>query len=256
MANPTIHFEEALGSAVTDKRIEVLRAVQQEGSISEAARACGVSYKAAWQAVETLSNLAGVSLIEKAVGGSGGGGAELTKEGLALLQAADLLTAARQRALAKISRKGQPSGLSLAGVSGLGLKTSMRNHLPCTVVGIKRSQGVARVFLALAGGRVLVARITYESLQLLGLKTGMRVVALCKATAVVVAPKIVVAGSVNLFEGRVMRLAGTKEASEASVQIGPGLQLVGFAEADSGLKRNQPAMAAVEESAVVIGLLG
>jgi molybdate transport system regulatory protein len=241
MANPTIHFEEALGSAVTDKRIEVLRAVQQVGSISEAARACGLSYKAAWQAVETLSNLAGVTVIEKVVGGSGGGGAELTKEGLAL---------------AKISRKGQPSGLSLAGVSGLGLKTSMRNHLPCTVVGIKRSQGVARVFLALAGGRVLVARITYESLQLLGLRTGMRVVALCKATAVVVAPKIVVAGSVNLFEGRVMRLAGTKEASEASVQIGPGLQLVGFTEADSGLKRNQPAMAAVEESAVVIGLLG
>ena len=78
MANPTIHFEEALGSAVTDKRIEVLKAVQQVGSISEAARACGVSYKAAWQAVETLSNLAGVALIEKAVGGSGGGGAELT----------------------------------------------------------------------------------------------------------------------------------------------------------------------------------
>ena len=48
MANPTIHFEEALGSAVTDKRIEVLKAVQQVGSISEAARACGVSYKAAW----------------------------------------------------------------------------------------------------------------------------------------------------------------------------------------------------------------
>lgn len=256
MANPTIHFEEALGSVVTDKRIEVLKAVQQVGSISKAARACGVSYKAAWQAVETLSNLAGVTLIEKAVGGSGGGGTELTEEGLALLQAADLLTDARERALAKISRKEKPSGLSLARVSGLGLKTSMRNHLPCTVNGIKRSHGVARVFLGLAGGRILVARITCESLELLGLKTGLQVAALCKATAVVVAPKIVVAGSVNLFEGKVMRLAGTKDASEASVQIGPGLQLVGFTEADSGLKRNQPAMAAVEESAVVIGLLG
>jgi len=256
MKNPTIHFEEALGSAVADKRIEVLRAVQQVGSISEAARVSGVSYKAAWQAVETLSNLAGVSLIQKAVGGSGGGGARLTNEGLALLQAADLLTAARQRALEKISRREQPRGLSLTGVTGLGLKTSMRNHLPCTVIGIKRAQGLARIFLELSGGRALVARITSESLQLLGLKTGMRVLALCKATAVAVAPKIVVAGHVNLFEGKVIRGAGVKEAGEVSVQIGPGLHLIGFSEADSGLKRNQPAMAAVEESAVVIGLLG
>mgnify|MGYP002635587640 FL=1 len=70
-----IQFETVLASVMTDKRVEVLRSIQQVGSISEAARANGVSYKAAWQAVEILGNLAGKALIEKVVGGAGGGGA-------------------------------------------------------------------------------------------------------------------------------------------------------------------------------------
>ena len=59
----------ALGHKPTDKRIAILREVGSCGSISQAARAVGVSYKAAWQAVDTLTNLAGASLVARAVGG-------------------------------------------------------------------------------------------------------------------------------------------------------------------------------------------
>jgi hypothetical protein len=38
------------------------------------------------------------------------------------------------------------------------------------------------------------------------------------------------------------------------LQLASGLALVGFAEPDCGLKLRQPAMATIEESAVVIGL--
>ena len=64
----------ALGHSKTDKRIDILRRLQDAGSISEAARRAGVSYKAAWQAIDILSNLAGTPLVEKVVGGAGGGG--------------------------------------------------------------------------------------------------------------------------------------------------------------------------------------
>ena len=66
---------DVLGYEASDKRIDILRRIGQAGSISEAARGAGVSYKAAWQAVATLTNLAGVPLVDKAVGGAGGGGA-------------------------------------------------------------------------------------------------------------------------------------------------------------------------------------
>ncbi|MEO7106951.1 MAG: LysR family transcriptional regulator, partial [Rhodoferax sp.] len=76
-----LQLAEALGQPSADKRIDILRRIGQVGSISEAARGAGVSYKAAWQAVDTLGNLAGVALLERLVGGSGGGGARLTPAG-------------------------------------------------------------------------------------------------------------------------------------------------------------------------------
>ncbi len=256
MGAAPIAFEEVLATGASDKRVEVLRSVYQAGSISQAARANGVSYKAAWQAVETLSNLAGVPLIEKAVGGAGGGGARLTAQGLAVLRAADLLQAARSQALAKISRSARGSAIAPSGLAALGLRTSMRNNLPCTVQAIVRTRGSVRVQLALADGQVLASRITLESLQLLGLAPGMAALAMFKATAVTVAPRIVALAGVNLVQGKVARRSSGAGAAEVCLQLGPGLALVGFAEADSGLKLRQPAMAAVEESAVVIALAG
>jgi len=244
-------FENLLGDGTSDKRLEVLRAVAQTGSISQAARSTGVSYKAGWQAVETLSNLAGVPLLEKLVGGSGGGGARLTAQGQDLLRAADLMQRARQQALARLQRgRGAVSAGTLAAV---GLRTSMRNQLPCKVRGISATRGVVRVTLALSDGQSLIARITRESLQLLGLQAGMPVLALCKATAVTVAPHIVALSGVNLLTGAVARVASGSGSREVALQMANGLFLVGFADPEAGLKRQQRAMAAFEESAVVIG---
>jgi hypothetical protein len=65
-----VSYTSALSHASADKRIDVLRAVGASGSISQAARDCGVSYKAAWQAIDTLTNLAGAVLVERVVGGA------------------------------------------------------------------------------------------------------------------------------------------------------------------------------------------
>ncbi|MDC6171314.1 winged helix-turn-helix domain-containing protein, partial [Paucibacter sp. XJ19-41] len=87
MNNTHSDLSEVLRHEAGDKRIAILRRVGAVGSISQAAREAGVSYKAAWQAIETLSNLAGMPLVEKLVGGAGGGGARLTAEGERVLAA-------------------------------------------------------------------------------------------------------------------------------------------------------------------------
>jgi molybdate transport system regulatory protein len=256
MASTDVQFEDVLGGGATDKRIEVLRAIHREGSISEAARVSGVSYKAAWQAVETLGNLAGRALIEKVVGGAGGGGTRLTPAGIQVLHAAEVLQAARDDALARV-RSGLPgSAIALSGVAAVGLRTSMRNQLPCVVTGLGRMQGAMRVRMRLADDQQLAARITRESAQLLGLKAGMQALALFKATAVVVAPTIVARGQVNLLQGRVSRRASAADQVEVSLELAPGLAVVGFAESPDGLGLRRSAMAAVDEAAVVIGLAG
>jgi molybdate transport system regulatory protein len=249
-----IHFEDALGSAMTDRRVEILRSIHQLGSISEAGRANGVSYKAAWQAIEILGNLAGVPLIEKAVGGSGGGGARLTAEGLQVLHAADALNAVREEALRRIRGGSKAINKNIPNFAGLGLRTSMRNQLPCVVTDIKKIQGAARVKLSLPGNQHLVSKITLESLQLLGLKKNMPALALFKASAVTIAPTIVALGGINLLEGKLVRRIGAKVDRQVSLELGSGLQISGFLQSDQELKPKQAAMAAIDESGVVIGL--
>ena len=169
MTTPHPLWQEALGHEATDKRLDILNRIGQVGSISQAARGAGVSYKAAWQAVETLSNLAGSPLLEKAVGGKGGGGAKLTPAGLQLLAAAQKLQSARAAVVAEIQEHSGTT-LSQRGVSALGLRTSMRNTLPCTVSRLQREAGAVRVHLQLDNDQSLSSRITRESAQLLGLR--------------------------------------------------------------------------------------
>ena len=256
MTAPKIYFQEVLGSPSADKRLEVLRSIHHAGSISEAARANGVSYKAAWQALETLSNLAGVPLVDKVVGGSGGGGARLTPEGLQVLEAADLLNAARENALNQIEKSPQGTRLNLRGLAGISFRTSMRNQLPCLVKELSKSRSAARVIMALPDGQQLTSKITLESLQLLNLQVGQQVLAMFKATAVTVAPTIVGVGGVNVLHGKIARRGTGASGVEVSLQITPGLGLVGFSNVESPLRLRMSAMAAVEDNAVVIGLAG
>ena len=243
----------ALGHEAADKRIDILRRIGDAGSISQAARAAGVSYKAAWQAIDTLSNLAGSALVASAVGGAGGGGASLTPAGRQLLQAADDLAKAREQVLARLA--GRKGGAAQA-AAALGLRTSMRNQLPCTVQAMKTVGGMVRVELALAGAGVLAARITRESAQLLALAPGLPVLALCKATAVRVAATIAQAEGRNLLRGSVTRASRAAAGGEVALALDAGLQLVGFAGPDHRLKPRSPAVASVDETAVVIALRG
>ncbi|MFT4193756.1 winged helix-turn-helix domain-containing protein, partial [Ottowia sp.] len=99
----------SLGYGQADKRILVLQLVGAHGSISQAARVAGISYKAAWQAIHTLTNLAGEALVDSSVGGQGGGGAHLTPAGERLLAAAGQLQAARQGVLARVNAAASPA---------------------------------------------------------------------------------------------------------------------------------------------------
>jgi molybdate transport system regulatory protein len=81
-------------------KIDLLRAVADEGSISAAARALGLSYKRAWLLIDTLNRGFGGPVAERSVGGRGGGGARLTALGAALLRHYAAIEAACQRAAA------------------------------------------------------------------------------------------------------------------------------------------------------------
>lgn len=254
MTTTMLQLSQALGYEAADKRLDILRRIGAAGSISEAARGAGVSYKAAWQAIETLGNLAGQDLVEKSVGGVGGGGARLTAAGQRLLRAADLIAKARSAVLDRIGEATDDLGVRT--LAGLALRTSIRNQLPCAVRSLRRSGAAIRVELALSDGTPLGSRITVESAELLGLHAGLPVIALCKATAVAIADPPPEQSGVNRLSGIVTRAPESSTDREVSLKLASGLQLVGFASAAAHIQVGQLATASVEESAIAIALAG
>lgn len=245
----------ALGHEVADKRLDILRRIGQVGSISEAARGADVSYKAAWQAIDTLTNLAGAPLVERTVGGSGGGGAQLTATGRQLLEAADTLATLRQQALAQVAQRNAPAGTAAPRLAGLGLRTSMRNQLPCQVLALQRAGRAMRVRLGLSDGSTLLSRITRESVELLGLAVGSEVLALAKATAVAVVAAPAKASTLpNQLHGSVARLARSTAGDEVVLTLACGLQMVGFAAPGLQLKVGQAAVVVFDDAAVVLAV--
>ena len=240
----------ALSHTKTDKRMDILRRLQDAGSISEAARRAGVSYKAAWQAIDILSNLAGTPLVEKVVGGSGGGGAQLTAAGKELIKASAELELAKSQLLKK-----SPSASATDPITQgmLGLQTTMRNQFPATVTGIAKKAGSVRVTLTTKGASVFHARITSASAELFELHIGQKVMVLFKATAVQIMHSAVDA-SKNIVPGVVIRKSRGGQSGELNLLVEPGVTLVGFANPLSSFNISDEAWAQIDETAVVLAM--
>ncbi|WLG50418.1 TOBE domain-containing protein [Pseudomonas sp. FP1742] len=158
------------------QRIALLQHIAEQGSITRAAKSAGLSYKAAWDAIDELNNLAQKPLVERSVGGKGGGGAKLSSEGERVLRLYQKLQALQAQVLEAAE---EASDLDLLG--RLMLRTSARNQLHGKVVAIEAQGRNDRIRLELAEGLLIDAQITHDSTLRLELETGTEVVALIKA---------------------------------------------------------------------------
>lgn len=68
-------------------KLTLLEFIHETGSISQAAKKMGLSYKKAWDMVDALNSQATSPIVLKQPGGSKGGKTMLTPDGLALMEA-------------------------------------------------------------------------------------------------------------------------------------------------------------------------
>ncbi len=67
-------------------KAELLEAIQRTGSISQAAKSMEMSYRRAWQLVDTMNQCFHSHLVETQTGGTHGGGAVVTEVGHMILK--------------------------------------------------------------------------------------------------------------------------------------------------------------------------
>lgn len=199
----------------------LLRAVDEHGSLHAASDALGRSYARAHGRVDELEGAFG-SLVERQRGGAGGGGSRLTDEARQLLARFDRLQAAFAgtaaaaetvldgrvtardgelvtvetdagvvRALAadvdaervQVAVRADSVTLQAPSEAPADDATSARNRLAGTVERIDRRETVATVAVDVRADRPLLALVTVDSVDRLGLNAGAEVVATWKATA-------------------------------------------------------------------------
>lgn len=73
-------------SAIGPGKADLLEAIDRRGSISAAAKDMGMSYKRAWDLVDTMNHAFREPLVITATGGSHGGGAQITAFGFDVLR--------------------------------------------------------------------------------------------------------------------------------------------------------------------------
>ena len=69
-----------------DGPCQILELVDQLGSLRQAAAEINMSYSQAWKLIRKLEKRLGFKLLDKKVGGSSGGGSELTEKGRILTE--------------------------------------------------------------------------------------------------------------------------------------------------------------------------
>ncbi|PHM71486.1 molybdenum-dependent transcriptional regulator [Xenorhabdus sp. KJ12.1] len=224
------------------RRIELLKQIKITGSISQGARQAGISYKSAWDAINEMNHLADELLVERATGGKGGGGAQLTPYGERLIQLYGLLEQIQQKAFDALKQDSLPLDSLLAAISRFSLQSSARNQFFGTVVERDNGNIQQNIGILLADGKTSIrASVTEQSAERLGLIKGKEVIALIKAPWITLRKGATVScnttfsGDINSFEntpvfenqlsGQVSQIEAGAQCSEIIVSLNSGESL-------------------------------
>ncbi len=80
-----LRIDFAANSRVGPGKIDLLEAIRESGSISQAARDLGMSYRRAWLLIESFKTIFSEPVTMAQTGGKGGGGIALTRFGQELI---------------------------------------------------------------------------------------------------------------------------------------------------------------------------
>jgi molybdate transport system regulatory protein len=248
---------------VSARRLSLLSALAETGSISGAAKHIGMTYKAAWDAIEVMNNLAGQPLVQSQQGGAGGGGARLTVFGEQVVATHRQLNEAVAMLLDKLtSTLGGEDGLleNLSILRSLYMKISARNALRGTVEEVRHGAVNSEITLRLQGEDSLHVIITKDSAESMGLVQGKAATAIIKASWIILsAPDDCMKVSArNRLCGVVKREQPGAVNAEVVLELPGGNTLAAIITEGSleslGLKVGDRACALIKASHIILGV--
>jgi molybdate transport system regulatory protein len=247
-------------SGLNERLFRLLAAIEKTGSISQAAKDVGLTYKGAWEMVERANNLSPQLLVASSVGGKQGGGTQLTAAGKGVLKLFLQVQKQHQQFLTQINQNLMKNQEVIFLLKRLIMKASARNQFFGNVTEVVVGAVNAEVVVALKGGETIVAAITKNSVESLAVKAGTEVVVLIKAPQVVLVTDF--AGfklsARNQLTGTVSRIQKGAVNSEVIVELKGGDSIAATITNESleslELAEGSAATAVFKAGAVILGV--
>ncbi len=241
-------------------RIELLEKIHEYGSISKAARAMKMSYKAAWDVIDNMNNLSPELLVVRNTGGKDGGGTQLTEYGRMFISTFKELETEHQQFLSYLEVKLHHIQQFNQAMRNFTMQTSARNQFLGNITYIKHGSVNCEVTVLLKGQTSIVAMITEDSVINLGLTEGKQVHALIKAPLISLMPtdgKLKLSAR-NILCGKVIRVINGTVNAEVTLELGEGVVLKAVvtqsAVNDLNIKLNSQVCAFFKASSVVLAV--
>lgn len=241
-------------------RIELLERIEKTGSISKAAKEMKMGYKAAWDSLDTMNNLAEQPLVERVVGGKGGGGTSLTPYAKKLIETYKIIHEEHERFLNNLSLRINDQGGHLRFIDSMSMRVSARNQLLGRIVMIHKGSVNSEVVLRLSGGDTITAVVTNESIDTLDLRIDLDAYALFKSSAVLLSTdQNLQLSSRNKLAGKVSRISEGSVNSEVIIELKGSNTLCATITNESletlGIKENSEVVAFCKASSVILGFV-
>lgn len=241
-----------------EKRIALLHAIEEHGSILKAAKAVPMSYKSAWEAVDTMNNLSAQPIVKRETGGKDGGGTTITEYGRKLIQTYEILRAEHAHFLQRLSKVTDIQSGEFKTIGRLAMQISARNQIQVIVESIEFGAVNAQVGLRLKSGARLVSVITKQAVENLGLAIGEDATAIFKSSTVMLAlPGALQLSARNQISGNISHISVAGVNTEVVIEIGEEDVLVAVittgALKELGLVEGSKVIAIVKSNDVMVG---
>ncbi|DAB30372.1 MAG TPA: ModE family transcriptional regulator [Sulfurimonas sp. UBA12504] len=210
-------------------RVELLKKIEKTGSINAAAKEMKMSYKAAWERINSMNALADEPLIQRRVGGSGGGGTTLTPYAYELIKTYERLSELHRQFIDRFAEAGHDPERLARILSRTFLTTSARNQLPTTISKMEQTGLHTRIEMPLTEQSSLISVITTKSAQNMGLTIGSEIYAIIKSSDISIvnaAPEV--NAEMNVIKGKIKLIELSDDFIEVTFNISQNTNLIAF----------------------------
>lgn len=236
----------------------LLRAIDNCGSINQAAKQLGLSYKSAWMLIERANNKSPRTLISSETGGSKGGGTCLTDAGRVLLNIFTRLEEQHSQFLLQLNQTVEADEEVLKLLKPLTIKTSAPNQLFGMITELKNGLVNTEMQLKLKGGEKICANLSHAEAEAMSLTAGSEVLALINTNDIILnsGPDRFRFSDRNKLSGIISRVHSADITAEIVIQLPGGDSLTVLITQQSaqslGLKTGMQCRAIFKSNAVLL----